>query len=98
MNIHDRRSLELHRAAADKLRTNPAWLAIARQRVAIWGAQPHPPCHAELWQQILDRPLPQIVAFLVEESELAQELRSSSPFAGILPPQERWAVLKRVQA
>lgn len=98
MNIHDRRSLELHRAAADKLRADPAWLERARQRVATWRTQPQPPYYAELWRQILERPLPQIIAFLVEESDLAQELRSSSPFAGILTPQERWAVLKRLQA
>lgn len=98
MHIHDRRSLELHRAAADKLRADPAWLERARQRVAAWRSQAQPPYYAELWKKILDRPLPQIIAFLVEESEFAQELRSSSPFAGILTPRERWAVLKRFQA
>jgi hypothetical protein len=95
MNIHDRRSLELHRAAADKLRANPAWLERARQRVGSWLAQPQPPYYAKLWRDILARPVPQILVFLVEESELAQELRAASPFAGILTPQERWAVLKR---
>jgi hypothetical protein len=97
MNLHDRRSLALHQAAANKLRTNPAWLAQAKQRVAAWQMLPQPPYYAVLWQDILSRPLPHIIAFLQEESELAQELRSASPFAGILTPQERWAVLKHFQ-
>ncbi len=96
MNIHDRRSLELHRAAVRRLREDPIRLQRARQRVAAWRAGKSPPHYAERWKEILDRPLPRILAFMVEESDLAQELRSCSPFAGILTPQERWAILKKI--
>jgi hypothetical protein len=37
------------------------------------------------------------VAFLVERSELADELRQSSPFAGALRPQERWRIWRETR-
>jgi hypothetical protein len=38
-----------------------------------------------------------IAAFLVERSELAEELRQSSPFAGALTPQERWKIWRETR-
>jgi hypothetical protein len=38
------------------------------------------------------RDLSTIESFLVERSELADELRQSSPFAGALEPRERWRI------
>ena len=38
-----------------------------------------------------------IAAFLVERSELATELRQSSPFAGALRPQERWKIWRETR-
>lgn len=97
MNIHDRRSLALHRAAAQRLQEQPIWLEQAKQRVTEWLAMPQPPHYAKLWMEILARPLPDIINFMLEDSERAQELRSSSPFAGILSPRERWTILKQVR-
>ena len=97
MNLHDRRSLELHRAAARHLQEQPDWLERAKQRVAAWREAPQAPHYAELWAEILARPLPRIIEFITSDTELAQKLRASSPFAGILEPRERWEILKKVR-
>ena len=89
----DRRSLELHRAIATKLRAHPALLEIARDNLTRWSAsnsrsQPY----WDAWQEILSRPLAEILALLEEDSERMTAMRQATPFAGVLEPAERWAV------
>jgi hypothetical protein len=89
----DRRSLALHRAIAEKLRDDPALLAIALDNLDRWsraGGRSQP--YWDAWREILDRPLPQILDLLVEESERMTALRQATPFPGVLKPAERWAV------
>jgi hypothetical protein len=38
-----------------------------------------------------------IARFLTERSELANELRQSTPFAGALKPQERWKIWRETR-
>lgn len=101
MNLHrlaEERSLAYHAAVADRLRREPDLLAIARARLAEWIAAGHSPEHARAWQEILTRPLGDILAFLVDPGERARELRQSTPFAGFIDPRERWRLWREVRA
>jgi len=92
----DQRSLALHRAIADKLRANPALLEIAHDNLNRWslansGSQPY----WDAWRAILNRPLEDVLALLVEDSERMTALRQACPFAGVLDPAERWSIYAR---
>ena len=92
----DRRSLELHRAIAVKLRAHPELIRIAHENLARWSAkggrsQPY----WDAWREILGRPLPEILRLLEEKSERMNAMRQATPFAGVLDPRERWAIYDR---
>ena len=94
----DRRSLELHREIAAKLRARPELLEIARENLDRWtqmGGRSQP--YWDRWREILKRPLPEILALLEEESETMTAMRQATPFAGVLEPAERWAVYRRFE-
>ena len=94
--IGDRRSLALHRAIAEKLREDPALIAIALDVIERWsraGGRSQP--YWDAWREILKRPLPQILDLLGEESERMTALRQATPFAGVLEPAERWAIYEK---
>jgi hypothetical protein len=94
--IGDRRSLALHRAIAEKLREDPALIAIALDVIERWsraGGRSQP--YWDAWREILKRPLPQILDLLGEESERMTALRWATPFAGVLEPAERWAIYEK---
>ena len=63
---------------------------LARMRSADVGG--HARALFDAWDQLLDGPIDQIVAVLTDPDQ--EQLASSSPFAGLLRPQERWAVLR----
>ena len=95
----DRRSLELHRAIAAKLRAHPERLAIARDNLARWsmnGSRSQP--YWDAWRAILLLPLEEVLALLEADNERMIALRQATPFAGVLEPAERWAVYARFQA
>jgi hypothetical protein len=91
------RSIAYHRTIADRLPQHPEILDMARRRVATWMAAGDPPFYARRWEEILAGDVSSIAAFLVERSELAEELHSSSPFAGALRPQERWKIFRETR-
>jgi hypothetical protein len=89
----DRRSLALHHAIAGKLRANPALLGIARDNLERWSSRDNrSQPYFDEWRRILERPLPEILQVLEEDSERATALRQATPFAGVLAPKERWAI------
>lgn len=100
MDLHrlaEERSIAYHQAIAKRLRLRPEVLDIARQRVQGWlAASATPPFYARKWAEKLAGDIDSIEAFLIDRSELAIELRQSSPFAGALSPQERWEIWRRV--
>lgn len=69
-----------------KARQNLAKLrqAHTRGQAARWLAE---------WEQLLDGPIEDIPDVLTSRSERARELRQNSPFAGVLPEDERRQVL-----
>jgi hypothetical protein len=95
----DARSLAMHRAIAEKLRADPSLLAIAHENLDRWSAangrsQPY----FEAWQEILKRPLEEVLALMVEDSERMTAMRQADPFPGILTPRERWAIYEQFRA
>jgi hypothetical protein len=96
--VAEDRSIELHRAVAERLRSDPSLVERARDRVARWlreGTVARP--YAEAWQAELSRPLPELTDFLVDPGERARQMRQASPFAGVLSPRERWGILRRMR-
>ena len=93
--LAERRSLELHRAVATRLRARPELLQIARRRVSSWLTQGGRP-YAQGWAERLDGPFDELLRWLTEDTEEARAFRQASPFAGVLAPDERWRILKAI--
>lgn len=94
----DQRSLVLHRGIAEKLRLHPALIEIARGNLERWScAAGRSEPYWDAWLRILNRPLPEILDLLEEESERMTALRQATPFAGVLEPSERWAIYARFE-
>jgi len=91
-------SVAYHSVIAERLRHQPEILENARRRVATWLASSESErFYARKWAEILAGDPSSIAAFLVERSELADELRQSTPFAGALRPQERWKIWRETR-
>lgn len=92
------RSVAYHSAIAERLRVQPEILENARQRVQGWLAREGGATfYARKWAEVLAGGPASVAAFLIERSELAEELRQSSPFAGALTPQERWKIWRETR-
>ena len=101
MDLHrlaEERSIAYHRLIAERLRHQPEILERARRRVETWlSSSTHVPFYARKWAEILAGDVSSIAAFLTERSELAVELRQSTPFAGAITPQERWKIWRETR-
>lgn len=91
----DGRSLALARAVAERIDADPhkEGLRRARQICARWCATSRASAAAE-WELILAQPWDRIRHVLLDEGEVGQRLRQSSPFCGILTNQERWRIYR----
>jgi hypothetical protein len=89
-------SLAYHRAVAHRL--DEQVVRDARRRLERWRERGtiDPQC-ADEWELVLDMPLPKIATLISSDSKRARELRQSSPFAGVLTPQERRKLLRLVE-
>ncbi len=95
--LAEERSVAYHGAIAERLRHQLEVLENARRRVQTWLASDGAPFYARKWAEVLAGDPSSIAAFLVDRSELADELRQSSPFAGALQPQERWKIWRETR-
>lgn len=96
--LAEERSVAYHRAIAERLEGEREILENARRRVQGWLASAdEAPFYARSWAEVLAGDTSSIAAFLVERSELADELRQSSPFAGALRPAERWKIWRETR-
>lgn len=96
--LNEERSIEYHRLIAERLLRDTEILEMARRRVAEWlAARETAPFYARKWAEILAADAASVAAFLVDRSELAVELRQSTPFAGALTPQERWRIWRETR-
>jgi len=92
----DRRSLEMHRAIAEKLRAHPELLEIALENLAQSSeTMTRSRRYWDAWRKILAKPLPEILDLIVEESEHMTAMRQTSPFAGVLTDAERRVIYDR---
>lgn len=92
----DRRSLEMHRLIAAKIRAEPELFDIASRNIERWSnTSARSQAYLNEWSRILSRGMAAALAFATEDSEHATELRQSTPFAGVLSAQERWEFLKK---
>jgi hypothetical protein len=99
--VQDAVSLELARRIASGLPLHPEWLELAKANLARWSLQNQSApsllrCYAE-WRELLLRPVAEICSVLTAETDEGQRLRQNSPFAGIVPPQEVWAIKSRLR-
>ncbi len=89
----DRRSLALHQAVATRLEAQPQLLEVARRNLERWLAT-NPTAALREWRRILDAaPLADVLELLRSSSDEATRLRQSSPFAGVLPAEERSRIM-----
>ena len=94
----EERSIALHRAVAERIRGNPklmeeAIINLQRYLKQSFSDSRKPISPLVEWQELLEnQSLEEILDFMVSDSERAKRLRQSSPFAGILTPQERWRI------
>ncbi len=93
--VVNERSLALHQEVARRLLARPELLERAKRRVDGWATDGsvHPHWVA-VWQELLARPVTEVAAAIVEESERGVDLRQTSPFAGVLDPATRWRILR----
>ncbi len=95
MNFVDLLSLQLHRAVADKMRTNSREvLRVARENLNRWLSGDNFIDHGRRalleWSDIIENSSPEEIRRMIsEDTNEAQRLRSSSPFVGVLTEAER---------
>lgn len=101
MNAHrlaEERSVAYHRHVAARMRQDPKVLEQARRRVRAWLDNLDPiPRYARRWHEILAGDVGSIAAFLEQRNDEADELRQSSPFAGVLDARERWHIWRETK-
>lgn len=100
--MSDQRTIErqvaaLHRAIADRVRAgDPAPIGRAKDNLERWrglfGGR-LPPAYLE-WLAIIDGGVGRILEVLESSGDNFTRLRASSPFTGVLSPQERWRILR----
>ena len=97
----EQRILARHRLIAERLQADPERvLGHTRANLERWArsySEDRLPGWLREWRTLLERPLPEILAILVSDSENTRRLRSSSPFAGIVSPRERWAIHREIR-
>jgi hypothetical protein len=95
--LAEERSIAFHRRVMERIRLEPAILDRVRARVRGWieRGEPHP-IYAREWARILELPGDAMAAALAEDPEHMRSLRQVTPFAGALPPKERWAIWREL--
>lgn len=93
----ERQSVALHRVIAARIRSGDAHpLARARANLSRWKQQfggELPPAYVE-WERLLAGDVDVVLRVLESDDQESVRRRSSSPFAGVLSPRERWDILR----
>jgi len=90
------RNLAYHRALARRLRRS----TVDDARHTLWEWRHRgtiDPRYADEWESILERPLPEIRRVLASDDPHTDDLRQSSPFAGLLTEPERRRILAEIR-
>jgi len=92
----DQRSLALARAIVDGIDRDPSRVGLDRARSTCRRWRLEAPSRAVVeWSRILELEWEAIRLLLLDPGEEGRRLRQSSPFCGILSPQERWEIYRR---
>jgi hypothetical protein len=94
----EERSIVLHRVIAGRIKENPALLEVVRKNIQHWILNSGERDYWKEWEKLLEGPLEDLLTFMVSPEEKARWLRQSSPFCGILTPQERWKIYESFAA
>lgn len=96
--LAEARSLALHRLIAERVRSDPALIVAARDRLARWSAGGAlSPAYVARWTQVLSDPAALHVV-LTADTEDARALRQTTPFSFVVPPRERWRIWRETKA
>ena len=106
MNWHeviDERSYELHQVVAGILRDHPEKLELALEWMERFLEDPEYSVTAkealQEWMDLIqERGLVGVLAKLTERSEDATRMRQSSPFASIMPQEERVRIFQKYES
>lgn len=101
--VIDERNYEMDQVVADVLRHEPAKLNLVVAWIEKWLADPDYSVHAkdaltEWLDLIRSRGLPGVLERLADRSEDAVRMRQSSPFAVLMPQDERQRILRKYEA
>lgn len=93
----NQRSRAFGRAIANRIADHPELIQQARVTLVRWMKTCSPRSHSTLkeWLEALDGPVEGVIVLLTSTDERATRLRQSNPFAGLLPPQERNAIIRQ---
>lgn len=102
-DINDERNLEMDQVIARELRADPSKLHLAVAWIQRFLADPEYSIHSkddltEWLDLIRTRGLPGVLAALEDRSEEGRRMRQNSPFAVIMPQDERRKILDRYEA
>ena len=101
-DIADERALEMDRVIARELRAEPAKL----ERVVAWiqrflddpdYSENNKDCLRE-WLDLIRQGLPRVLEALADFSEEGRRMRQNSPFAILMPQEERRQILAKYEA
>jgi hypothetical protein len=98
--MHDRidaRSLAFGRLIAARLSADPDLIGVARANLARWATKCGPQASPALteWGEALRGPVGSVIEVLTGTDQRSVRLRQSNPFAGLLTPAERTAVIQQ---
>lgn len=101
--IVDERSYEMHQVVAEVLQREPEKLELAVAWIEKWLADPDYSIHSKdaltEWLELIRiHGLPGVLKALADRSEDAVRMRQSSPFAILMPQEERMRILRRYEA
>jgi hypothetical protein len=93
----DKRSLELHREVVKLLRLNPSLWDVPLRNIDRWtdkdGSLPVP---YKIWKEILTSMSHEtIIKLVLSKSQRSTQLRSSSPFTGIIDKETRNKIFQK---
>ncbi len=102
-DLIDQRSLAFNRLIVEKIRQQPGLMQVVRENLAAALGDPglSASCKDALgeWDLLVrSRPTGEVLDLLIEESTQGQRLRHSTPFWGILTPQERRIILREYES
>jgi hypothetical protein len=100
--VLDEMALEMDGVIARELRADPSKLNLAAAWIEKFLADPDYSIHSKdaltEWLVIIRLGLPRVLEALADSSDEGQRLRQSSPFAVIMPQDERRQILAKYEA